>query len=395
MTLYEAQVSGQGDSLFGAAVNRSIEALVYTLLDCYRFYRAMQPRYLSELHQLYRLARYHGLLNVKIDDDENDGSVTTAALYHTAMLSSLVDPFRLAEGEISLLFEVLSGHAARCRIIPGSCQPGGEEGLYQIDLGSDTGPSACVESKSPASVKEPYILDTREALKSVREQLVKIPDKVRSVSPEATLLRQLLPEDPQSKQRSEERRSDKRQVQLLLGIGSIHAFLMQASGNKGTGKIARDVNQSSVESFRCMILDSSDNGMGLSWDDGSAGDVCVGELLAIVEGQPGKQYLRLAMVRSVRILPEGPMETGVQLIKGGVGAVYCHTPDDPESTGSIALFMTSSGEEQGAATLIASSDIYKEGCHIVIDVADKEIRARAGRCISEGPVFDRFEFSAE
>jgi hypothetical protein len=395
MSLHEAPVSNRGDTLFGVAVNRSIETLVYISLDCYRFYRAMQPHYFLELHQLYRLARYHGLLNVIIDDDDNANSVSTAALYHAAMLSSLVDPFRLTEGEISLLFDVLSGYAGRCRVIPGSCQPDGEEGLYQIDLGSDAGPFACVEGKSPVSVKEPYILDAREALKLVREQLVKIPDKVRTLSPEATLLRQLLPENPQSKQRSEERHSDKRQVQLLLGIDSIHAFLMQVSGNKGAGKSAREANQSSVESFHCTVLDSSDNGMGLSWDDSSAGDVCVGELLAIVEGQTGKQYLRLAMVRSVRILPESVMQAGVSLIKGGVGAVYCHIPDAPESAGSIALFMPSSDDDQGAATLITSKDVYKEGCHIVIDVADREIRARTGRQIFGGPVFDRFEFSAE
>jgi hypothetical protein len=391
VTLLEGQVSGKSNMLFGEAVNRSIEALVYTLLDCYRFYRAMQPHYLSELHQLYRLARYHGLLDVKIDDEEDDDSVSAAALYHAAMLSSLVDPFRLAEGEISLLFDVLLGHASRCRIIPGGCQPGGEDGLYQLDLGSDAGPFACVEQESSVAVKEAYILDAREVLKSVHEQLVKIPDKVRTLSPEATLLRQLLPEDPQEKLRREERRSDKRRVQILLGIDDIHAFLTQLSSNKRAGKVARDADQSSLESFPCKVLDSSDNGMRLSWDNSTAGDVRVGELLAIVEGQ----HLLLAMIRSVRVFREGAMEAGVQLIKGGAGAVYCHIPGDPERTGSIALFMPSSGDEQGAATLIASKDIYTEGCQIVIDVADKEVRARAGRRIFGGPVFDRFEFSAE
>ncbi|MCK5481102.1 MAG: hypothetical protein KAJ06_08145, partial [Gammaproteobacteria bacterium] len=67
MTLHEGQAHGQAGTLFGFAVNRSIETLIYTLLDCYRFYRAIQPCCFSELHQLYRVARYHGLLNVKID----------------------------------------------------------------------------------------------------------------------------------------------------------------------------------------------------------------------------------------------------------------------------------------------------------------------------------------
>jgi len=388
MTLHEGQASGQVNSLFGVALNRSIETLVYILLDCYRFYRVVQPCYFSELHQLYRLARYHGLLNVKIEDDEHGDAASTAVMYHAGMLCSLTEPFRLTEGEINLLFEVLLQHAGRCRIIPGNCQPGEGEGQYRIDLGSDTQPVSCVEHESSVTLKEPYIMDARAALKSVREQLVQMPAKVRMMSPEATLLRQLLPEDPKSRKRGEERHPDERWVQLLLGIDSIHNFLMSSSR-------ARDNNQSAVEPFECKILDSSKSGMRLSWDNSDAGDVRVGELFAIVEGQTGQQYLRLAVVQSVRVHREGAIDAGVRLIQGGVGAVYCHIPDDAENTGSIALFIASSNNEQGAATLIASRGIYEEGRRLLIDVAGKEIKARAGRLIFGGPVFDRFEFSSE
>ena len=395
MTLHEGQAHGQAGTLFGFAVNRSIETLIYTLLDCYRFYRAIQPCCFSELHQLYRVARYHGLLNVKIDNDESGSSVSTAALYHAGMLSSLTDPFRLAEGEINLLFEVLSQHAGRCRIIPGNCPPGNGEGLYQIDLDGDKEPVSCVGHAASVTMKGPYILDAREALKSVREQLVRIPAKVRMLSAEATLLRQLLPEDPESRQRREERRSEARWVQLLLGIDSIHGFLMQASGRKAAGRVVRDSNPSSAEPFRCKVLDSSENGMRLFWGNSDAGDVRVGELLAIVEGQAGQQYLRLAVIQFVRIYRKGGMEAGVKLIKGGVGAVYCHIPDDPASAGSIALFMPSGDDESGAATLIAPRGVYEKGRRLLIDVADKEIRTLAGRRVFGGPVFDRFEFVSE
>jgi len=388
MTLYEGQTSGKVHKLFGLALNRSVETLVYILLDCYRFYRATQPCYFSELHQLYRIARYHGLLNVKIEDDGYGDPVSTADLYHAGMLSSLTDPFRLAEGEINLLFEVLSQHAGRCRIIPGNCRPGEGEGLYRIDLGSDTRPVSCVEHESSVTVKEPYILDARAALKSVRDQLVRTPAKVRTLSPEAALLRQLLPEDPKARKRGEERQPDARRVQVLLGIDSIHGFLMSSSR-------ARDSRQSAVEPFECKVLDSSENGMRVSLGNSGAGDVRVGELFALVEGQPGQQYLRLAIVQSVHVSREGAMDAGLRLIKGGVGAVYCHFPDDQVSTGYAALFLSSGDDEYGTATLIASRGVYKEGCRLLIDVAGKKIRARAGRLTSDGPVFDRFEFASE
>jgi hypothetical protein len=31
----------------------------------------------------------------------------------------------------------------------------------------------------------------------------------------------------------------------------------------------------------------------------------------------------------------------------------------------------------------------------LIDVAGREVRARAGECVFDGPVFDRFEFSSD
>ncbi|MGB5439975.1 MAG: hypothetical protein WBN90_10070 [Gammaproteobacteria bacterium] len=398
ITLHKGQASGKLDKLFGLAVNRSIETLVYTLLDCFRFYRATQPCYYLELHQLYRLARHHGLMHIKPDDAGEDHSAATAStadLYHTGMLAALMDPFRLAEGEISVLFEVLSQHAEHCRIIPGRCQPGDGEGRYQIDLGSDRMPVSCIDLEPSAVVEEPYILDITKVLESAREQLQQVPDKVRMLSPEAMLLRQLSPEDQKLKQRAEKRHAITRRAQLLRGIGSIHDFLVRPSLKEVLGQAARGKSPSMVKPYQCQVLDSSENGMRLSWVNNDDSDVRVGDLLAVVQGEPGEEYLQLAILRSVHVFRQGAMDAGVMLIKGGVGAVYCYFPGESPSRGSSALFVTTADDEQGAATLVAAKGIYEEGRRLSIDIADKHINVRAGRLIFNGPVFDRFEFSAE
>ena len=398
MTLHKGQASRKVDSLFGLAVNRSIETLVYTLLDCFRFYRATQPCYYSELHQLYRVARHHGLLHVKpgdVGEGHSAATATTADLYHTGMLSALMDPFRLAEGEISLLFEALSEHAEHCRVIPGKCQPGEGEGRYQIDLGADKMPVSCVDLGPSPTVKEPYILDVSGVLESVREQLQQVPDKVRMLSPEATLLRQLLPEDQKLKQRAEKRHAITRRAQLLRGIGSIHNFLVRPSLKEVLGQAARGKKPSMAKPYQCQVLDSSENGMRLSWVNNDDSDARVGDLLAVVQGEPGEEYLQLAILRSVHVFRQGAMDAGVMLIKGGVGAVYCYFPGEPPSRGSAALFVTSEDDEQGVATLIAGKGVYEEGRRLSIDLADKQISVRAGRLVFNGPVFDRFEFSTE
>ncbi len=395
MTLHKGQAPGQVDKVFGLAVNRTIQTLVYTLLDCFRFYRATQPCYYSELHQLYRLSRYHGLLNVRFEDDGEVHSVTIAALYHTGMLAALVDPFRLAEGEISLLFEVLSEHADHCRVIPGKCQPDEGGGRYQVDLGSDKMPVNCDDITSSAVVKEPYILDVSELLELVRAQQQRIPEKVRMLSPEATLLRQLMPGDQKMKQRGEDRKAATRWVQMLRGIRSIHDFLVRPSMKAVLAEAARGGKPKLIKPCQCQVLDSSENGMRLSWVNSEDSDARVGDLIAIVEGQPGQEYLTLAILRSVHVFRQGALDAGVMLVKGGVGTVNCYFPGEPAARGSAALFVTSEDDEQGAATLIAAKGVYEEGRRLSIDLADKQLNIRAGRLVFNGPVFDRFEFSTE
>ena len=135
--------------------------------------------------------------------------------------------------------------------------------------------------------------------------------------------------------------------------------------------------------------------MKLTWEGGGAGDARVGDLLGVIEEQDQKQLLRLAMIRSIKVYREGGLEAGVQLLHGGLGAVYCCLPDKPDKAADRALFMPAVEEEQVTATLITSKGIYAEGCHLIIDVAGREIKARAGRLVLDTPVFDRFEFSAE
>ena len=101
------------------------------------------------------------------------------------------------------------------------------------------------------------------------------------------------------------------------------------------------------------------------------------------------------MIRSIRVYRKGGMEVGLQLMRGGLGAVSCHAPDEPDTLAIRALFMPASEDEQIAATLVASKGFYSEKRQLLIDVGGREVRARAGRCVVDSPVFDRFEFSAE
>jgi len=393
MLLYSSLVPGkQAPELFGHAINRALEQLGYALLDSYRFYRALQPFMIAETHQLYRVARHHGLLDSCIDDvDDTHPHLTTAMLYHTIMLLSLTDPFRLAEGEVGLLFDVLLQHASECRIIPGNQWTDDGAGLFLVDLQSDAPPEACTGLKSPAAAQEPYLLDAREALENVSNNLSSTPARVRMQSPEAMLLRHLLPEGQGAGERREPRLPDGRHAELLPGLEPIHCHLMAAIARQ---RADAGSGASQVEAVTCTIEDTSKGGMKLVCESGRAGDARVGDLLAILEGETAAQTLLLAMIRSLQVQPDGGMEIGVQVMQGGLGPVFCSSPDDHEQA-VHALFLPANEAEETGATLVAAKGFYETGRHLLIDVGGREVSARAGRLVMDSPVFDRFEFSAE
>lgn len=384
------ELSAAGDieasrEVFGLALNRCLEQLGNALLDSYRFYRAVQPGLFAELHQLYRLARHHGLLDVMTDDeDDAERQVSIAARYHAVLLLSLTDPFRLAEGEVSMLQDVLVQQASQCRVIPGTCRGDTGPGLFFVDLRGSAPPEICSRMDASFDAAEPYLLDAREALLAIRASLAKTPEKVREQSPEAIVLRRLLPEDAYARQRRESRHPDSRWVQLLHGLEHIHAWLARADG-KVPGVVVD-------EPSACRVVDTSEHGMGLAWEGGGTGDTRVGELLGVIEGDMPP---RMAIVRSVLVCPKGGMELGVELIPGSGAPVSCRPAGEADDKAVCALFMPASDDEQVGATIIAARGLYEPGRRLSIEVSGREVRARAGERVINGPVFERFEFSLD
>lgn len=381
--LYAVSGKGSPHPQLGQALCRALQHMTWLLLDSFRFYREVPPRQIADMHQLYLVARRLGLLGVAVP--EEGVTVSAAGYYHAGLLLALTAPARLEEGEAGLLYDVLLRHADRCRIVPGNSWEGTGEGLFLLDLQSTELPVPCSQLASPAGRRDTYLLDATPALQAIRNVLAGTPATLRMQCPEAMVLRRLLPEDLSRERRCEPRHDDERHVSLLRGLAPIHAWLLQAAGKGG---------QARPGSMDCRVLDSSAGGMKLAWESGGAGDAGVGDLLGVLEPQDGKPVLRLAIVRSVRIVPEGGMETGVQLLAGGVGAVHCTLPDEPEAASLPALFMPAAEAERLNATLLTAKGIYAFGRQLEIDVGGRVISVRAGRRVYDSPVFDRYEFAA-
>jgi hypothetical protein len=389
---YESAAIHSVQEVFGQAVNRAIEHLSLAVLDGYRFYRALPPFVFKELHQLYRIARHNGLLAVVMDDeDETEQSPSISDRYHATMLLSLTDPFRLAEGEVGLLYDILIDHAGECRVIPADQCSDAVDGQYLIDLNSGDPPRYCRGPEPHTAGRQHYLLDAREALDRIREHMMQTPARVRMQSPEAIILRRLLPEVIDPAATREARHPDSRWTELFVGLDSIHAHWLKTT-RAGKVKVPPGTGRAADEPHACRIIDVSNNGMCLGWGEGVAGDARVGEILGIVEED---RRLRIGMIRSLRVQREGGMEIGIQFIHGSVAAVYCRAVGNEDEDPIHALFMPANEIEKIAATLITAGGFHAPGRRLSIDVAGKQVKARAGRCIINGPVIERFEFSED
>jgi hypothetical protein len=132
--------------------------------------------------------------------------------------------------------------------------------------------------------------------------------------------------------------------------------------------------------------------MCLELQDAASGDVRVGELLAVVE-EHGRPVL--ATIRSVQVRRAGGAEIGIQLIAGTSAPVYCRASEDAEGHAQPALFLHACEAEEISATLMVAKGFYRQGRRLLIDAGGKAVPACAGRCITDAPLFDRFEFAAD
>ncbi len=388
-SLYASVDVSRPERIYGMAIKHAMEQLGYVLLDGYRYYRVVPPSLFSEVHQLYRMARHYGLLELADErNHDTEAPLTISANYHTILLLALVDPFRLVEGEVGTLHDVLIQHADKCRVVPGGDWPDAPDGMFFVDLRCSAVPVAYTPQELPQQAGEPYLLDAREALRAIRDQFDQTPVKVRMQSPEAMILRRLWPEVVDQRKQRESRNTDDGEIGMLLGLKDIHGYLSKTDSTlQDIPLAARTVP---VEPLSARMINSSENGMRLYREGGTSATACVGDLLGLVE-EGGR--LTLSVVRNMRLTPEGGMEIGVQLIHGNCAPVYCRAANDEESMAVPALFIPGDEAREVDNSLVTVKGIYAPDSRVLINIAGKEIRARAGHSLLETPAFKRFDFS--
>jgi len=380
--LYAAGAHRRDARGFGAVLHGAVLQLAAALLHSYRFYRPQPPFVFLELNQLYRLARQHGMQD-QYGASGADEQLSLATLYQAIALLALTDPFSAREGDADRYYRILLDYASQARMLPGNSWQGVPQGLYCVDLQSDSPPRHCVFLQPPVAGDDPYILEARATLQGLHQRLAAMPGELRAQCPEAVILRSLLPDvTPRDKRRSE-RRADGRWIEVVIGLQPIHDWLLQ----RRVGRPA--------DAVRWEVKDASSQGYRLAWEESAASVLAVGELICVVAdsaaANPGVQLLAVRWVRDER--GQGT-ELGVEMFDGDPEPVRV-TAADPSDAKTHPALLLSSGAAQGCvAQLIAPAQLYEAQRRLIMHVGGAELPVQCARSIEQAPGFDCFEFTA-
>lgn len=381
--LYAAGGQQQDKNRFGQVLRWTVQQLAAALLHSYRFYRPEPPFVFLELNQLYRLARHYGVHDLAGNGENSTAQINLAGVYQAISLMALSEPFSIEEGQADRYFRVLLQHADSARIVPGNSWQGIPEGLYFIDLQSDSRPRHCVHLQSPVAGDDPYILDARTPLRAMHNALSAVPVDRRRQRAEAGILKALLPEvTPRDKRRSE-RRADGRWIEVVLGLASIYEWI--SACQRGEQR----------EATRWRVKDASDQGYRLAWGASAASLLQVGDLVCVVAASgEERQALQLLVVRWVRDEREKGTELGVEKLQGVPSPVRLVVADAAQLEPQQALFLPSNGSQDSVARLVAPLRVYEENRVLSIYAGEHEVSIRCGERVEAGAGFECFEFLA-
>jgi hypothetical protein len=378
-----SQAALQDKARFGRVLRWTIQLLAAALLHSYRYYRPEPAFVFLEINQIYRLARHHGLQESVVKDEGGDAEVSLAGIYQAVCLLSLCDPFSLEEGLADSYYQMLLEYTGGARIIPGNSWQGVPEGLFYIDLASDSRPRHCVYLESPVEGDEPHILDARELLKQMHKTLAALSADRRRKRPEAGVLKALLPEITPRDKRGSERLPDGRWIKMFSGFDEVVSGLQ--ARQRGDRLNAVD----------WRVKDASEGGYCLAWDDSAASLLHVGELVCVISDSDREDAgpAQLMVVRWTRDGRDEGTELGVELLEGVPGPVELEVADEPECEKQPGLFLTSANN-QTSARLVTPLEVYAEDRLLTVYVGEREVMVRCAALLEQAPGFDCFEFTS-
>lgn len=154
-------------------LHRALRYLNRVLLTSYQVYAPSPRETWADLHRLYRYAESKRLHQTSVTDKEQailpKTSITTA--YKQALLLALATPYRLRQGEVSVVYAALEIWAHLAQLQPYNPKADQEAALFITHLGSNEEPSHIAFNHFQCDDNQCRLIDLQHLTVTVHEEL--------------------------------------------------------------------------------------------------------------------------------------------------------------------------------------------------------------------------------
>lgn len=368
------------------AATRASLHLAELLCRDYLIYASPAPGTWRDFHALYAYVDAAGLGGKVVDDPiRRDLEASTAQNYLTALLHALSNPYRMAQRESADAYAACRILAQRATLI---VQSSGSANVVAIELNKDIGPGYLPEERI-ASGDGDLFVDLEPVLAWMNhETLGRAPGvpfllKGKAVPP-VTITPETLSRMTSSWRpapvRNHERLNAGHQLDTLVGHSALHHALsggldadaIERSFGGESQRLSSNVSASWSERYgepqrpqrhSALVLDQSLGGYRLEWDNVVGARLRVGEAVGLAPAGMADDETdwMVGLVRWMRILPDGRVDAGVELLsrQARAGALSSYTVDQRKSQPLRVIAMRPSKGDSEVRELLLPNSIER------------------------------------
>ena len=396
---------GKGKDI-AIALQRAVLFLSFSLMHSYDEYMPA-PRHLwSELWELFQYATVAKLETQPTTAKNLRGEfqTTVAHAYKRILLTSVIDPYHLAEGEIWRVFSLL-GSWTDAAELSAMTQVKQATGYFVLDPAGDQRPISYAEATDRGVNDGCQLLNSNPVIQLLQQTL----KSTDGVLQERNLLGRMVRSLGLPPKRHSPRTSTGGKVNLTSGITTLHHFLGGGNGELRAPEPQQlppddegieigdtpmgnaELSGPSYNAEHWELVDRGPGGIGLLRQTRPNVPIGVGELIGVLfADETMEDTWSVGVVRWLNIAEVGEYHAGVQILSGKAQAVSVNA----ETSGAgvrAALALPKVGADKGN-TLGTPKGFYTKGSTLVVGTTANTVKVRAGALVETSDVYDRFNY---
>ncbi|MET0117368.1 MAG: hypothetical protein ABW090_08090 [Sedimenticola sp.] len=414
-----AASSRHSDNEVAETLYHAIECLSLDLVFSYSRYSQASANVWREILQIYLLAEHRGVSQTSVETIDCADEVNTdiRLIFKRILLITLLDPYRLQQGDIWACFNYLTCWAQHAQLSNFKARQKASS-CFLVDLQGAQKATPYDPEEPPAEASRFLMLDIYPLNKEINQQLKVMQNPPASASSDKRsgmvsehLMRTMLLAWYVKPKRRHQREERYDWLVSAWGIAAIQHFLLEGklvSAGKAHSELdpydqetieIGDVKQdpltaSRFDTHRWRQVNMSDGGVGMVMNPADACGLQVGQIVLLEsERMEGEGKSMVGIVRRLLQRDKSTLEAGIQFVHGIIHPATIR----PEVFGTEesadrqpALLLNTRAHPN---VLLAPHLIYRKGRQYVVeDHAGRTMKVTADNLQESTLCFDRFEY---